>query len=145
MLLAAGTATYEGGFEALEKIPAALRAVVETLQGLGFSTWVSPPGYRVDPEAASLLTAVENAAEACPIVVVYYTGHAVHPERDIYYLVSRQSRPADLRRTGVPARDLLKLLTRVDDQGEVAVDQPTVLVILDCCYSGSQTSGSRGS
>ena len=38
-LLAAGTAAYDWhDFEALDKVPEALRAVVATLTGLGFST-----------------------------------------------------------------------------------------------------------
>jgi hypothetical protein len=136
-LLAAGTATYDcHDFETLDKIPEALQAVVETLRELGFATVAGPPGYHVDPAVKRLRTAVREAAAASPVVVVYYTGHGAHPERDTYYLVTKKSRPADLSGTAVPAADLLRLLTRRVN-GEVAADQPMVLVILDCCYSGS--------
>ncbi len=128
-LLAAGTATYDcHDFETLNKVPEVLQAVVETLCGLGFATVARPPGYHVDPAVKSLRTAVREAVAASPVVVVYYTGHGAHPERDTYYLVTKKS---------VLAADLLRLLTRRDDQGEAAADQPTVLVILDCCFSGS--------
>ena len=76
-LLAAGTATYDcPDFETLSKVPQVLHIVVETLQRLGFSTVVSPPGYRVDLAAESLRTAVLKAAYGAPVVVVYYTGNA---------------------------------------------------------------------
>src|ERR1019366_9222553 len=136
-LLAAGTATYDcHDFETLDKVPEALQAVVETLRGLGFATVARPPGYHVDPAVKSLRTAVRKAVAASPVIVVYYTGHGAHPERDTYYLVTKKSRPADLGGTAEPAADLLRLLTRRDDQGEAAADQPMVLVILDCCFSG---------
>ena len=113
VLLAAGTAAYDWhDFEALDKIPGALRDVVETLTGLGFSAVAQSPGYVVDPTVDDLWAAVEGAAAAAPVVVVYYTGHGAHLERDTYYLVTKQSRPASLRRTGLAARDLLALLSR---------------------------------
>jgi len=135
-LLAAGTATYDcHDYKTLTKVPEALQAVVETLRGLGFSTVARFPGYHVDPAVKRLRTAVQKAVAASPVVVVYYTGHGAHPERGPYYLVTKKSRPADLGGTAEPAADLLQLLTR-RDHGEVAADQPTVLVILDCCFSG---------
>src|SRR5580704_14107166 len=137
-LLAAGTAAYDWhDFEALDKVPEALRTVVDTLTGLGFSAVAHGPGYALDPTVDDLWAAAERAAAAAPVVVVYYTGHGAHLERDTYYLVTKQSRLANLRRTGLAARDLLALLIRRDEQGRLLTHQPMVLVILDCCYSGS--------
>ena len=137
-LLAAGTAVYDWrDFEALDKVPEALRAVLDTLTGLGFSAVAEAPGYAIDPTADDLCAMVGIAAAAAPVVVMYYTGHGARPERDTYYLVTRQSLPANFSRQALAARDLLKLLTRRDDHNDVLADQPTVLVILDCCYSGS--------
>jgi WD40 repeat protein len=137
-LLAAGTASYDcPDFPALDKVPDALRDVVEALKGLGFTTVARPPGYRLDPALRSLRSAVRKAAGAAPVVVVYYTGHGADLERSTYYLVSKKSRPADLDESALAARDLLTLLTLRDDHGAPLTDQPTVLVILDCCYSGS--------
>ena len=137
-LLAAGTATYDyADFAALDMIPEALQAVVDTLRGLGFAAIAEPPGYRVDLPAASLRAAVRQAATAAPVVVVYYTGHGAYPERDDYFLVSKDSNPGSLGETAVTARDLLRLLTRRDTRGGLTADQPDVLVILDCCFSGS--------
>ena len=137
-LLAAGTAAYDWhDFEALDKVPEALRSVVDTLAELGFSAVAESPGYAIDPTVDDLWAAVETAAAAAAVVVVYYTGHGAHPERGAYYLVTRQSRPSSLRRTAVAARDLLELLVRRDEQGEPMADQPVVLVIFDCCYSSA--------
>jgi WD40 repeat protein len=137
-LLAVGTATYDcPDFEPLDKVPEALRGVVDTLTGLGFSIVAETPGYDIDPTADDLSLAVQRAAAAAPVVVVYYTGHGAHPERDTYYLVTKQSLPANLRRKALAARDLLELLTRRDDHSGLLADQPTALVILDCCFSGS--------
>jgi hypothetical protein len=138
VLLAAGTAAYDHpGFEALDKVPASLRTIVESLTGLGYTAVADAPGYKINPKLKSLRAAVREAGRAAPVVVVYYTGHGVRPERDTYYLVTRKSAPADLDESALPAADLPKLLTRRDNTGELLAGQPTVLVILDCCYSGS--------
>ena len=137
-LLAAGTASYECvEFPSLEEVPDALRAVVRVLRNLGFATVVESPGYRLDPTLMDLRAAVRKAAVTAPVVVVYYTGHGVGLESSTYYLVSKKSRPADLEDSALAARDLLTLLTPRDDCGVPLDDQPTALVILDCCYSGS--------
>jgi hypothetical protein len=107
------------------------------LRELGFTTVARAPGFRLDPALASLSSAVHKAAAAAPVVVVYYTGHGADLERGTYYLVGKKSRPVDLGRSALAARDLLELLTLRDDRGELLPDQPMVLVILDCCYSGS--------
>lgn len=89
-LLAAGTAAYDcHDFEALDKVPDALRDVVATLTELGFSTVAESPGYALGPAIDDLWAAVERTAAAAPVVVVYYTGHGTHLERDTYYLVTR--------------------------------------------------------
>src|SRR6185312_10451518 len=95
VLLAVGTASYDcRDFPALDKVPEALRSVVEALKDLGFATVIRSPGYRLDPALAKLRTVVRKAAAAAPVVVVYYTGHGTDLERGTYYLVGKKSRPA---------------------------------------------------
>jgi hypothetical protein len=90
-LLAAGTATYGWTrFAPLDQVPRALAAVVETLTGLGYAAVAADPGYQLDPTVDDLRVAVRAAAAAADVVVVYYTGHGFHPERDVYYLVNHQ-------------------------------------------------------
>ena len=138
VLLAAGTASYDWpDFPALTEVPEALSAVVETLKYLRFNIVVQPPGYRLDSPVARLRREVRKAVAAAPVVVVYYIGHGADMERGTYYLVNKKSRPATLAESALAARDLLELLTLRDDHGGILADQPTVLVILDCCYSGS--------
>jgi hypothetical protein len=136
-LLAAGTSSYDSAdFSALDGVPDSLQAIVATLTGLGFAAVGGGPGYRLDPAVAELRAAVRQAAASAQVVVVYYTGHGVHPELDTYYLVGRASRPEDFTGTALAAGELPRLLTRRDAVGEASEDQPLALVILDCCYSG---------
>ena len=137
-LFAVGTASYDHpGFPALAKVPDALQAVVRALQELGFGIVIRSPGYHLDPELASLRAEVREAARTAPVVVVYYTGHGAELDHGTYYLVSKRSRPDDLEESALAARDLLSLLTLRDDYGRMLTDQPTILVVLDCCYSSS--------
>ena len=140
VLLAAGTWSYtSAAYEALDQVPSVLQKVVETLRDLDYTTVIEAPGYMVDPKMKSFRVNARRAAEAAPIVVVYYTGHGARPDRDTYYLVGKQSQPADLGATSLPARELLTMLLRRNEWGEVLPDdqQPKVLIILDCCFSGS--------
>src|SRR6266566_1738547 len=139
-LLAAGTASYEHAWnqmKILDKVPLALRDMVAALTGLGFSAVTKPPGYNIDLTKHALSAAVKKAAAAAPVVVMYYTGHGADQDRGTYYLVTRKSRPRTLDTSALAARELLGLFTLRDDDGMMLLDQPTVLVILDCCYSGS--------
>ena len=136
VLLAAGTAHYDcPDFLPLDKVPASLEAVVDTLSGLGYNTVAGPPGYEIDPKLGHLKDAVREAGRAAAVVVIYYTGHAAHPERDTYYLVTRESDAGNLVDTGLSATDLPRRLTRHEGEG-LAAEQPEVLIILDCCFSG---------
>lgn len=136
MLFAAGTASYEcADFKPLDKVPESLRSVAGSLQEMGFTPRAG--GYRLNPTVKNLRDSLKDAADAAPVVVCYYTGHAAKPQGDIYYLVSKKSRPNDLPETGLPARDLSRLLMRTTDAGDRSADQPLVLLILDCCFSGS--------
>src|SRR5258708_1818197 len=137
-LLAAGTEHYKAPeFPRLDKVPDSLRTVVEVLKDFGFSAVAKEPGYALDPARASLRAAVRRAAGAAPVVVVYYTGHGADVESGTYYLVGKSSRPGRLSDSAVAARDLLDLVARRDAHDTLTADQATVLVILDCCYSGS--------
>jgi hypothetical protein len=137
VLLAAGTGSYDSSeFGSLDKVPDSLRVVVTTLAGLGFATVGAAPGYQLDPALTDFRASVREAANSAPVVVLYYTGHGVHPELDTYYLVGRASQPRDFSGTALAATELPRLLIRVDEAGQVFGNQPQALVILDCCYSG---------
>ncbi|MGP4090316.1 AAA family ATPase [Streptomyces sp. KR55] len=138
MLLALGTATYQADmYERLEKVPDSLRTVVEALDKLGITSIAPPPGYHVDLGLDELCRQVGEAARAAPIVIVYYTGHGTRPPRGDYYLVLHAYQPGAYRSAVLPVRDLPELLLRRTADEELEADQPTVLVILDCCFSGS--------
>ena len=142
ILLAAGTASYDhGAYPALDRVPEVLADVVATLRDLGFSSISeATPGYRVDQDVRSLRADIRKAAAAAPYVVVYYTGHGIQQDGGTYYLVGKRSDPGRLAESALSARELLELLTLRDlKTGALLEDarQPTVLVILDCCFSGA--------
>jgi WD40 repeat protein len=144
VLLAAGTKTYQyGALQNLDTVPDALGWVVETLTefDFGYTSHVSdPPGYLLDPNLQQLKDAVRAAAESAPVVVLYYTGHGLKPERRPYYLVTAGARPGQLLDdTALEASNLLHLVLRFDAYDDIAPDdeQPQVLIILDCCFSGA--------
>jgi WD40 repeat protein len=143
-LLAAGTKTYRHGKDLnvadLDRVPDALRWVVETLTGLGYeSTVEGVDSYLLNPSLQQLRAAVRAAAGSAPVVVVYYTGHGMKPEHSPYLLLTAGARPDRLDDTALEARQLRGLVLRRDAYGNVLPDdeQPQVLVILDCCFSGA--------
>ena len=146
VLLAAGTQNYQHGadfdppLENLNRVGDALRSVVQTLTGLGYQS--TPEGarkYLLNPSLRRLKKAVRAASESAPVVVVYYTGHGIKPDRSPYYLVTTGARPDLLEDTALEARRLLELVLRKDARGNVLPrdEQPQVLLILDCCFSGA--------
>jgi hypothetical protein len=147
VLVAVGTRTYRYGadfkerLENLDRVPDALRWVMETLTGLGYES-SKPTGahkYLLNPSLQQLREAVRAAAGSGPVVLVYYTGHGLKREEDPYYLITTETRPDRLEDTALEARQLLRLVSRRDAHGDVLPDdeQPQVLIILDCCFSGA--------
>ena len=136
LLVAGGTETYRSGkFARLEQVPASLQTVAQALAELGFATLTGEPGYLLDPELAELRKAIRAAAEAAPVAVIYYTGHGVMPDRNPFYLLTVGSQEDRLEDTALEARQFLTLVQRREGDC-LAEEQPEVLVILDCCYSG---------
>ncbi len=146
VLLAAGTKTYRHGadfeneLKDLDRVPDALRCVVESLKGLGYQSRLTDGvEYLLDPTTQQLREAVRAAASAAPVVVIYYTGHGVQPERRPYYLVTTETQPGLLEDKALEARQLVRLVLRQDAHGGMLPDdeQPQVLIILDSCFSGA--------
>lgn len=142
LILAAGTQRYEFGAEFqnplqdLNSVPASLRRIVTVFAELGYSgrsSEVTP--YLLDPDVKVLAQYARMVVAYGQVIVVYYTGHGMQPDRRPYYLPTRLSRPQTLDETAIRTRDLMSLMLRLDDTGEAARNQPHVLLILDCCFS----------
>ena len=113
---------------------------MKTLTSLGYKPQGSESReYLLNPGLQRLKKAVRTAAASAPVVVVYYTGHGLKPERSPYYLVTSGTEPRQLGDTALEARQLVDLVLRRDAHGEVVPDeeQPQVLIVLDCCFSGA--------
>ncbi|MDQ0765364.1 WD40 repeat domain-containing protein [Streptomyces canus] len=137
VLLAAGTAHYDcGDYDDLTKVPGSLQTVVEALADFKVQPFTEERLHWVDPGLNELEQTVGAAARAHPLVIVYYTGHGVHPERDHYFLVLKESNPADYGHSALRAIDLPRLLMRTDRHGTPDAEQPEVLLIIDCCFAG---------
>ena len=102
LLLAVGTKTYQhgsdfpdGGLGNLDAVPQELQAVANILTELGYTH----PGsgsqeYLLNPSLQQLKDAIRAAANSgAPVVVIYYTGHGLKPERGPFYLVTTESMP----------------------------------------------------
>lgn len=143
VVLAAGTQTYQGGstfsspLDNLDAVPGELQAVVETLCWLGYE----PEGgsarpFLLDPDVRTLQDSMQSVARSADVAVVYYSGHALKPDRSPYYLLTTESVADDLNRTALQANGVPTLLQRRVNE-HPSTEQPAVLVILDCCYSGA--------
>ncbi|WP_433760241.1 hypothetical protein [Nocardia sp. CA-135398] len=138
MLVAAGTQRYvRDDLVALDRVPASLERVVSAMSGLGITPVAgTPTGYLLDAERTDLFAVLGTAVRDASVVIVYYTGHGV-PFNNKYYLPTSTTRN-DMAATAIGARELLEdHLLRLDPDGEVAAEQPKVLVIFDCCFSGT--------
>ncbi|RDI68191.1 caspase family protein [Nocardia pseudobrasiliensis] len=138
VLVAVGTQHYaREDLAALDRVPNSLAQIVETLRALGISPVEDEgPGYLLDVDRARLFAALRGAVDRASVVIVYYTGHGVQFNNK-YYLPLTSTR-SDLPGTAIATRELLEdYFLRLDEYGEPAAEQPTVLVIFDCCFSTS--------
>jgi WD40 repeat protein len=138
VLVAAGTQRYaREDLGHLDQVPTSLRTVVESLERLGITSLSSDPaGYLLDPGRGALFATLESAVKCEQVVIVYYTGHGLHFNNK-YYLPMTDTQ-SNVAASAVSTRDLLEdNLLRLDADGEKAVEQPTVLVIFDCCFSAN--------
>ena len=142
-LLAAGTeiyrhgAAFTDGLDNLDVVPGELRSIVDALTGRGYTPWSrGTERYLLNPEVEELREAVRAAARAAPLVVLYYTGHGLKPERSPFYLLTADSEEDRLEGTALEPSQFLTLVQRME-RGRPAAEQPQVLVVLDCCFSGA--------
>jgi WD40 repeat protein/energy-coupling factor transporter ATP-binding protein EcfA2 len=141
-LLAAGTATYwhkdtfTDGLDNLDAVPGELRTVVASLTQLGYKPEHDCDGFLLDPDVKVLRSAIRSLARHAQVAVLYYTGHGLKQEKSPYYVLTSDSNANELEDTALEAKQVLSLLLR-RDEGRPTDEQPQVLVVLDCCYSGA--------
>ncbi|GAA2644468.1 caspase, EACC1-associated type [Streptomyces lunalinharesii] len=135
--LLVGVSTYASGTYA--DLPAVradlhyMRAVLENTE-IGM---YNECALAAEPTRAEMLHAVETFLEArqpSETALLYFSGHGEYCEQDgQLYFLTRDTDPADLPGTAVPAEFLERMLQ--------SCRAASKLVLLDCCSSGSVVQG----
>ncbi|GAA2733167.1 caspase, EACC1-associated type [Streptomyces nogalater] len=132
-----GVSTYDS--QAYADLPAVradlhyMRAVLENTEIGMYNECAMAP----EPTRAEMLHAVETFLEArqpSETALLYFSGHGEYCEQDgQLYFLTRDTDPADLPGTAVPAEFLERMLQTCRAASKV--------VLLDCCSSGSVVQG----
>ncbi|CAL9424473.1 caspase, EACC1-associated type [Streptomyces sp. enrichment culture] len=132
-----GVSTYDS--EAYAELPAVradlhyMRAVLENTE-IGM---YNECAMAAEPTRAEMFHAVETFLEArqpSETALLYFSGHGEYCEQDgQLYFLTRDTDPADLPGTAVPAEFLERMLQSCRAASKV--------VLLDCCSSGSVVQG----
>jgi hypothetical protein len=135
--LLVGVSTYDSG--AYQDLPAVradlhyMRAVLENTE-IGM---YNECAVAAEPTRAEMLHAIESfleARQASETALLYFSGHGEYCEQDgQLYFLTRDTDPADLPGTAVPAEFLERMLQ--------SCRAASKLVLLDCCSSGSVVQG----
>ncbi|MEV4505198.1 caspase, EACC1-associated type [Streptomyces klenkii] len=135
--LLVGVSTYDS--ETYADLPAVqadlhyMRAVLENTE-IGM---YNECALAAEPTRAEMLHAVETFLEArqpSETALLYFSGHGEYCEQDgQLYFLTRDTDPADLPGTAVPAEFLERMLQSCRASSK--------LVLLDCCSSGSVVQG----
>ncbi|MFE1173106.1 AAA domain-containing protein [Streptomyces sp. NPDC058773] len=135
--LLVGVSTYDS--ETYADLPAVradlhyMRAVLENTE-IGM---YNECALAAEPTRAEMLHAVESYLEArqpSETALLYFSGHGEYCEQDgQLYFLTRDTDPADLPGTAVPAEFLERMLQ--------SCRAASKLVLLDCCSSGSVVQG----
>ncbi|MFS8200110.1 caspase, EACC1-associated type [Streptomyces sp. CWNU-52B] len=135
--LLVGVSTYDS--ETYAELPAVradlhyMRAVLENTE-IGM---YNECAVAAEPTRAEMLHAVETFLEArqpSETALLYFSGHGEYCEQDgQLYFLTRDTDPADLPGTAVPADFLERMLQ--------SCRAASKLVLLDCCSSGSVVQG----
>lgn len=142
ILLVAGTATYRyahtfaDGLESLDAVPEALKKVAASLSQLGYAPLSgSAESFLLNPDSKTLSDAIRAVAQTAHVAIIYYTGHGLTLEDSPYYVLTADADGDRMEDTALRADHIVSLLHR-REKGRPAAEQPHVLVILDCCFSG---------
>ncbi|CAL9585067.1 caspase, EACC1-associated type [Streptomyces sp. enrichment culture] len=135
--LLVGVSTYES--EAYHDLPAVradlhyMKAVLQNTEIGMYNDCAMAP----EPTRAEMLHAIETFLEArqpSETALLYFSGHGEYCEQDgQLYFLTRDTDPADLPGTAVPAEFLERMLQ--------SCRAASKLVLLDCCSSGSVVQG----
>jgi hypothetical protein len=157
-LFAIGTATYKdpqyietetvraNRCSVFQSVPQSLTTVIEAFQQSNVQPRLPAcanaddraRGFLLDPPTTKLECALAEVGAAGDPVIIYYTGHGEDLEDpDGYYLITTDFERQYRLDTGVRAAHLPIRVVKRDKDGKVDPNQPAILLILDCCFSGT--------
>ncbi|MCG8964989.1 AAA domain-containing protein [Streptomyces sp. CL12-4] len=135
--LLVGVSTYDSGeYQDLPAVRADLHYMRAVLENTEIGMY-NECAVAAEPTRAEMLHAVETFLEArqpSETALLYFSGHGEYCEQDgQLYFLTRDTDPADLPGTAVPADFLERMLQ--------SCRAASKLVLLDCCSSGSVVQG----
>ncbi|MEZ3181252.1 caspase family protein [Streptomyces pimonensis] len=135
--LLVGVSTYDNGaYRDLSAVRADLHYMRAVLENTEIGMY-NECAVAAEPTRAEMLHAVETfleARQASETALLYFSGHGEYCEQDgQLYFLTRDTDPADLPGTAVPAEFLERMLQ--------SCRAASKLVLLDCCSSGSVVQG----
>lgn len=137
-ILLIGTASHPG--PTLTSVPSVSRTLHSLHRSLLTACQVPPKSIRTlldPPDARTMAAAVaEEAQRARSVLLVYYLGHGLIGPGDELYLAAAGT---DRLTPGLAAHQALPLSTL--QQALTASRAPSVVVVLDCCFSGRARLG----
>lgn len=135
--LASGTSTYRrrDAFDPLPGVTTSLAGIVRALARVGGTPAVAAKrGYLVNITAKRFHDELSTIRDEAHTGIVYYTGHGVKPDGMPYFAATADSDPTRLSDTAIQPAEVPSRLNR---PSATASEQPEVLVIFDCCFSGN--------
>uniref|UniRef100_UPI002FDC0F05 caspase family protein n=1 Tax=Streptomyces sp. IBSBF 3352 TaxID=2903523 RepID=UPI002FDC0F05 len=135
--LLVGVSTYDSeAYQNLSAVRADLHYMRAVLENTEIGMY-NECAVAAEPTRAEMLHAVETFLEArqpSETALLYFSGHGEYCEQDgQLYFLTRDTDPADLPGTAVPAEFLERMLQ--------SCRAASKLVLLDCCSSGSVVQG----
>ncbi|MEI5582559.1 MULTISPECIES: NACHT and WD repeat domain-containing protein [unclassified Agromyces] len=112
-----------------------LAGIVRALARVGGTPAVAAKrGYLVNITARRFHDELSAIRDEAPTGIVYYTGHGVKPDGLPYFAATADSDPGRLSDTAIQPAEVPSRLSRPN---AAAAEQPEILVIFDCCFSGN--------
>jgi hypothetical protein len=138
LFFVAGTSSYRlpDTYKTLTAVEDSLHTVVRALRHVGGVPGIQGDGtdFLLDITAGQFHDGIRSIRDGASVGVVYYTGHGVKPDDMPYVAATADSDPDQFPDTAILPSTVPSRLNRPN---ATSSEQPEVLVIFDCCFSGN--------